>query len=572
MRLRIILPLILLMFATGCGAKDKKLIETESELVQDQGTSQICVYNEVLTAKGKKSNYTFIDIIKDNEIKETINTYRYLDSVKELGCFDFNDDGIKDIAVIGTSGSETKVLLYEATSEYQYDVFSGWSDVGAVINESLGDDFSMNELKDILGNYWSSDRAMEVLETDDWSCEAGDYKEAYASIARIFESGYKGVKYDLVDIDGKEPLEFVISDVGFVALFNYEGGYAHKFLTGTLGVVASNAYEYSPGKSIIQHLGGNSPTVTYYKEYIPVLEGFEFGDRVAFLECNIKDFDGDGEITDKEWVMSSPDSQIAYETWYENWSENEMSDDELKKLVDGYSALDYEDLYGYLSFDEFIKKLENEEIEEKQETTEIDYSLYEEFVESLKTNMKKESLESLYDIVDEWDLGLSEGLSFYVKDNPYAESMWYLQKDIDGDGVDELLFGTGNPDVKLDIWRGDDYICDLFTIRNRKLLHVFKGGCRSRYYLCENGIIENEAANGSSMDQAFYRYNNGELKFIEHIFNEPDYPDADRHCYYYVNKDCIARELTEKEYHDMRDELEHKYNRPKLQLNPFKEK
>ena len=117
MRLRIILTLILLMFATGCGAKEKKLIELESELVKDQGNAQIYVYNDVFTDRGKKKDYTYIDIIKDNEIKEAINTYRYLDKVTDIDCFDFNDDGIKDIAVIGASDSETKVLLYEATSD-----------------------------------------------------------------------------------------------------------------------------------------------------------------------------------------------------------------------------------------------------------------------------------------------------------------------------------------------------------------------------------------------------------------------------------------------------------------------
>ena len=156
MRLRIILTLILLMFATGCGAKDKKLIELESELVKDQGNAQICVYNDAFTDCGKKKDYTYIDIIKDDEIKETINTYRYLDKVTDIDCFDFNDDGIKDIAVIGDSGSETKVLLYEATSDYQYDVFSRWSDVGTAINESLNDDFSITELKNIFENYWAS--------------------------------------------------------------------------------------------------------------------------------------------------------------------------------------------------------------------------------------------------------------------------------------------------------------------------------------------------------------------------------------------------------------------------------
>ena len=46
MRLRIILSLILLIFTTGCGAKNKKLIELDSELVKDQGNAQICVYND----------------------------------------------------------------------------------------------------------------------------------------------------------------------------------------------------------------------------------------------------------------------------------------------------------------------------------------------------------------------------------------------------------------------------------------------------------------------------------------------------------------------------------------------
>ena len=70
MRLRIIIPLLLLIFTTACGAKNKKLIAIESELVQDQGNAQICVYNDVFEAYGKKSNYTFIDIIKDNEVKK----------------------------------------------------------------------------------------------------------------------------------------------------------------------------------------------------------------------------------------------------------------------------------------------------------------------------------------------------------------------------------------------------------------------------------------------------------------------------------------------------------------------
>ena len=66
MRLRIILPLSILILATACESQNKKLIEMESELVQDQGASQIRIYNDVFEAYGKKSNYTYIDIIRDN--------------------------------------------------------------------------------------------------------------------------------------------------------------------------------------------------------------------------------------------------------------------------------------------------------------------------------------------------------------------------------------------------------------------------------------------------------------------------------------------------------------------------
>ena len=53
----------LTLIVMGCGAKDNKLVEMESELVQNQGNAQICVYNDVFEAYGKKSNYTFIDIV-----------------------------------------------------------------------------------------------------------------------------------------------------------------------------------------------------------------------------------------------------------------------------------------------------------------------------------------------------------------------------------------------------------------------------------------------------------------------------------------------------------------------------
>ena len=195
MRLRyhyIILPFILLIFTTGCGAKNKKLIELDSELVKDQGSSQICVYNDVFEAYGKKSKYTYIDIIRDNEIKETINTYRYLDRVTDIDCFDFNDDGIKDIALIGYSGAELKVLLYESTSDYHYNVFSGWGDVGEAIRKASNDDFSMDTLKSILEiggglRRIAGDTAKKAILAAE-EVTYSDYKSAYIDFLKVLDA------------------------------------------------------------------------------------------------------------------------------------------------------------------------------------------------------------------------------------------------------------------------------------------------------------------------------------------------------------------------------------------------
>ena len=151
------------------------------------------------------------------------------------------------------------------------------------------------------------------------------------------------------------------------------------------------------------------------------------------------------------------------------------------------------------------------------EAVEVDYSLYEDLINRLKTEMKKESLESLYDFA--YERGLSDELYYYVYDSS-GDKAGYLQEDIDGDGVDELLLGKNDPESSeykkewFDVW--PDQIYDMFTIRDGKLLHVFKGWGRNRYYLCGDGIIANEGSSGAaSNSHEIYRYSNGELQLIE---------------------------------------------------------
>ncbi len=268
MRLRIILSLILLIFTTGCGAKNKKLIELDSELVKDQGSSQICVYNDVFEAYGKKSKYTYIDIIRDNEIKETINTYRYLDRVTDIDCFDFNDDGIKDIALIGYSGAELKVLLYESTSDYHYNVFSGWGDVGEAIRKASNDDFSMDTLKSILeiggGAYLrriAGDTAKKAILAAE-EVTYSDYKSAYIDFLKVLDEygfdncGTEIDSYYIYDIDKDKTPELLVEygiygNEKHVWVYTYAENKVRRI--DMFDTVNSDFYAYPGGNGIMKY-------------------------------------------------------------------------------------------------------------------------------------------------------------------------------------------------------------------------------------------------------------------------------------------------------------------------------
>lgn len=105
----------------------------------------------------------------------------------------------------------------------------------------------------------------------------------------------------------------------------------------------------------------------------------------------------------------------------------------------------------------------------------------------------------------------------------YGASMGlgYLIEDIDGDGTEELIFGENGSGAS------DGTIYDLYTINDGKLVHVFDGGERDRYYLCENGIIANEGSSSAfTGGNAYYVFEGTELHLVEAVlFNDRESPD-----------------------------------------------
>lgn len=353
MRLRIIIPLLLLIFTTGCGAvknNDKveqplekskiehKLYEQtfETELVKDDGLAQIRVHNEL----GKDDEdyytglYTYIDIIKDDTVIDTLDTGIYIKNVTDISFFDFDCDGRKDIVI---TGDAPKFLLCNAASDYHYSVYDTW-DTAENIEEQRGNDFSMDKLKSVLlGN--------------NLSCDYSDYKKVYSQMARLFklqagDSPFYYPSYDLIDIDGNDPLELVARSGCLVMLCSYKDGRVNEVFDRSDGASGCLAYEYSPGNGIIRWDGSSCAGAYRCTGYSLLHKGLN-EDIWGFCDYTFEE-DLYGFITGKKTYSSS----------YYNHTNQSMSDDEIKKLVDGYSNLDYEFLDGSLGYDEFMKELE----------------------------------------------------------------------------------------------------------------------------------------------------------------------------------------------------------------------
>ena len=68
----------------------------------------------------------------------------------------------------------------------------------------------------------------------------------------------------------------------------------------------------------------------------------------------------------------------------------------------------------------------------------------------------------------------------------------YIYDDINGDGIEELLIG----EIATGDWKGVIY--DIYTMVDRKPVHVISGGARNRYFVCDDTFLCNEYSSGAN--------------------------------------------------------------------------
>ena len=109
--------------------------------------------------------------------------------------------------------------------------------------------------------------------------------------------------------------------------------------------------------------------------------------------------------------------------------------------------------------------------------------------------------------------GASEAQTDFSHDllsvNDYYQTPGWLLRDLDGDGIPELLLGAN--------WdEGHTVIFNIYRSGGTRAVCVVNGWNRNRWYLCTDGSLANEGSSSAfESSYSYYRYTSGELQHLE---------------------------------------------------------
>ena len=94
-----------------------------------------------------------------------------------------------------------------------------------------------------------------------------------------------------------------------------------------------------------------------------------------------------------------------------------------------------------------------------------------------------------------------------------VDRIGYCVRDINGDGVDELMIG------RIDEYSDPGLFYDLYTMIDGQRVLVKSSGERDRYYLCQDQTIANEGSGGAVLSVwGYYDFVSGQLQLKESVF------------------------------------------------------
>lgn len=177
------------------------------------------------------------------------------------------------------------------------------------------------------------------------------------------------------------------------------------------------------------------------------------------------------------------------------------------------------------------------------------YTSYEEVISAVREALAAKSEPEVFE-----EMGIS-GIYGYPED-PEAP-FGYTYVDLNGDGSDELLMGTGGEFGML---------LDGFCMDEGKLVHLFSGGERDVYSLVQDNMVHEQAAN-SAMNSydVFYVFDGGMLQVQDEVIYDGEEDEANP--WFYVDRSEEKKPITEEEALNILG----KYTDQVVEMTPFAE-
>ena len=149
--------------------------------------------------------------------------------------------------------------------------------------------------------------------------------------------------------------------------------------------------------------------------------------------------------------------------------------------------------------------------------------------------------------------GASEAQTDFSHDllsvNDYYQTPGWLLRDLDGDGIPELLLGADWGD-------GHSVIFNIYCLDGAKAVRVVDGWSRSRWYLCTDGSLAHEGSDGASEGTySYYLYENGALRHLETVISLDGWLYSDTTDHYVGGKGF--RPVSEDEANAVREKYTH---------------
>lgn len=293
---------------------------------------------------------TSINIVKDGNLLADLSTSVYseegsscLNTILAVGFFDFDYDGMNDIAVIGDSDLGMHALLYKAVStEYTFESFADLDEKKA---KDIGcDDFTIPSIKVVLLGDESDDSQIS-------------YQDMYTRIAKAYMLKNGEYKYDLIYADDSPDPGLVIDNRGYqMSLYTYKNGKTNCLMYDwPYGAGGNAGYSYAPGKGVFFNQNSDYAGAVMYVSYMLIHEGKELEADYAAEYLMFNDLDGDGSPSDDE--LAATEDFHTYSTKYFNYTDKKMTDAEIEEKIKELGSYDEEYISGTMDYNTLKSRL-----------------------------------------------------------------------------------------------------------------------------------------------------------------------------------------------------------------------